>query len=240
MSDSKPKQKRPRSKIKTRFDQDDKIVLAQTKQPPRLAKVKGRAKGRPPGSPNKPKVDDVKAFGIDYKKFVKELKSRPGTSDLYKMADTMLAGVIFANAIVIEEVREAINTDGVNRLNIENSKLMIAALKGATAEVTNSLKALGLAAGREPDVDDNNIRKVLADLDLSKELPPQLQHAYLKAIDDINKTEGDLSKEAQVEQSGLMSKIRKPIIAYERGEEPAEEANSVILNPNTEGLHELG
>ena len=200
------------------------------------------------GNPDVIPQEKKEIFSVKLNAFIRELQKRPNVSKLYLYADELLAGVIFANANIIQEITELINSGKVRIKDPEESKALLQQLKGATAEVVNGLKALGVAgSNRAPEVRGDNAMQRLSEMDLKDVLPPELQEVYLAAQKDLARTEGDdagfeaTGKEGRGSLSSVLSKLKQPIKTYSPTEDDSSSDSSPspeerIHNPKVDGL----
>lgn len=239
----------------TKFDQTEEIrerlrsKVKKTVREKRVLKT-GTAESKTRGRYKSAKMivanENKEIFGIKMSKFVRELNKRPNISKLYLMADEMMAGVIFANASIIQEITELINSGRVAIRDPDESKALLQQLKGATAEVVNGLKALGVAASnRDPEIRGDKAMLRLSALDLKEVLPPTLQGAFLSAQQDLERTEGkDSGSEAAQREgdsrSSVLSKLKRPIQGYSASHDEDSESSSLpeekIHDPKVDGL----
>ena len=229
-----------------RFDQKEKIRERLREKRKRTAKEKrvlskGSAeprRGRPPGARNK---RGIEVFGVDEGRLFKEIRRRAKGNPLHQMADELHLGVVLTNLRVIEEIKQVLDSGTVMLADVSESKSLLSALKGATAEVTSGLKALGLSAtNRKVEQDDDDFLKRLSELDLDDMLPKALQGEYLAATEDLARTEGKRSGDGRKEKvlSSLLAKLKKPIRAYneDNEEQPDDEIEKAVHDPRKDGL----
>lgn len=245
--------------VKTRFDQSE-IIRAhlrnkQTKTPAEKRVLK-TGTTRIPKDADKPKPrkkkelvpnDKKEIFSVKLNSFLRELRKRPNVSKLYMYSDELLAGVIFANANIIQEITDLINTGDVRIKDPDESKALLQQLKGAAAEVVNGLKALGVAGyNRAPEVKGDEAMRKLSEMDLEQALPPALQEAYLAAQRDLERTEGKDAgfeangKEGRGSLSSVLSKLKKPIRPYTSSQDDDSESSPSpeerVHDPKVDGL----
>lgn len=242
--------------MKSRFDQSEEIrdrLRSKKKKSTREKRVLNSGNANPKTvekntTKNKNAVPNEckDVFGVKMNTFVRELNKRPNISPLYKMADELMAGVIFANGSVIQEITDLLNSGKVQIKDPEQSKSLLQQLKGATAEVVNGLKALGVAASnRAPEIAGDAAMQKLTELDLEKILPPSLQMAYLGAQEDLLKTEGggvstNESKAGETRES-IVRLLKAPIKQYatDDPDSPSESSPSPedrVHDPKKDGL----
>jgi len=195
-----------------------------------------KPKGRPPGSKN---VRGPQVFGVDEHKLVTEIRKRSKGNTLHQMADELHLGVLLANLRIIEEIKSTIDNGRIMIADVAESKGLLSALKGATAEVTSAMKALGLsAATRKEEKEDDDLLKRLAELNLDELLPESLQSEYLRAEQDLARTEGKegLEEEQDQDTGSVLASLKKPIRAYGDDEERDEPTESKVHDPRKDGL----
>lgn len=210
--------------------------------------LKDKEKRQRRSNPNAIPQEKKEIFSVKLNAFIRELQKRPNVSKLYMYADELLAGVVFANANIIQEITELINSEKVRIRDPEESKALLQQLKGATAEVVNGLKALGVAGvNRPPEIRGDDAMQRLSEMDLTDHMPPELQEAYLAAQQDLARTEGgDAGFEAQEKKgegslSSVLSKLKQPIRAYTSSKDESDSESSPspderVHNPKTDGL----
>ena len=187
---------------------------------------------------------------LNIERFIELLHDR-GDNPLYQMADEIQARSAFSAYAAIKRIKKIIDDENFGEAVVDESgvtkdpmipellKLSSSLNRNMTA-VVQTFKSLGISdAVRQKETDMDRISRILAEIDVEKDLPPQLQQQYITATQDIERvSEGKL----KIAEDGtcpdeMIKKVGEPVRSYTGAKEP--EKGAKVIDMTTAKVRQL-